>query len=214
MKKILAGAFALLIASTGAFAQTAGQAVLGFLLTQGSTYNGYTCPSTNTSPCFVQYGDTLPTTGGAGTIQDDNIAQVDGRDVQTGHGTAAGTLRVELPTDGTGVVGLNAGTNAIGNVGPASRTLVTLDVKTVTTGGTAVTALTAGHRNAGGLLCNPQSATVNLGVNEIGTASGTTSSGDTTFIVPGQCYVVSPASTAVSVITSDSSHPFSGYGLN
>lgn len=34
-----------------------------------------------------------------------------------GHGTAAAALRVELPTDGTGVVGLNAGSNLIGKVG-------------------------------------------------------------------------------------------------
>jgi hypothetical protein len=34
----------------------------------------------------------------------------------TGSGTAAGALRVELPTNGTGVVGLNAGTNAIGKL--------------------------------------------------------------------------------------------------
>ena len=96
---------------------------------------------------------------------------------------------------------------------PGQRTLVTLDVKTVTTGGTAVTALISGHRTAGGIICNPGNATINLGVNEIGTASGTTSSGDTTFIIPGQCYNLSPAAGAVSVITSDSAHPFSGYGL-
>lgn len=35
----------------------------------------------------------------------------------TGNGTAASALRVTLPTDGTGVVGLNAGTNLIGQVG-------------------------------------------------------------------------------------------------
>lgn len=96
---------------------------------------------------------------------------------------------------------------------PGQRTIVTLDIKTVTTGGTAVNAISAGNRTAGGLLCNPVGATINLGVNEIGTAAGTTSSGDTTFINPGQCYVVVPATTAVSVITSDSSHPYSGYGL-
>jgi hypothetical protein len=33
-----------------------------------------------------------------------------------GHGTAAKALRVELPTDGSGVVGLNAGSNTIGGV--------------------------------------------------------------------------------------------------
>jgi hypothetical protein len=37
--------------------------------------------------------------------------------ILNGHGTAAKSLRVELPTDGTGVVGLNAGTNLIGKVG-------------------------------------------------------------------------------------------------
>jgi len=46
-----------------AFAQTADQAITGFLLAQGSTYNGYTCPSTQTHPCFVQYGSTLPVSG-------------------------------------------------------------------------------------------------------------------------------------------------------
>lgn len=34
----------------------------------------------------------------------------------TGSGTATGALRVELPTNGTGVVGLNTGTNSIGDV--------------------------------------------------------------------------------------------------
>lgn len=95
---------------------------------------------------------------------------------------------------------------------PASLTLVSLDLKTVTTGGTAVTALSAGHRSAGGWIKNPESATVNLGINEIGTASGTTSNGDTTFIVPGDVYVLAPSGNAVSVISADSSHPFSGMG--
>ena len=36
--------------------------------------------------------------------------------IAAGNGTAAGALRVTLPTDGTGVVGLNAGTNAIGKL--------------------------------------------------------------------------------------------------
>jgi len=34
----------------------------------------------------------------------------------TGSGTATGAIRVELPTNGTGTVGLNAGTNAIGKL--------------------------------------------------------------------------------------------------
>jgi hypothetical protein len=95
---------------------------------------------------------------------------------------------------------------------PGQVTLVALDVATVTTGGTAVTALTAGHRTAGGWIQNPLTATVNLGINEIGTATGTTSAGSTTFIAPGQTYMLAPSGNAVSVISSDSAHAFSGYG--
>jgi hypothetical protein len=97
---------------------------------------------------------------------------------------------------------------------PSARTIIALDVATVTTGGAAVTALTAGHRTAGGFLQNPAGATVALCINEQGTASGTTSAGATTCIPPGGSYTLAPAAGAVSVVTSDSSHPFSGEGLN
>lgn len=150
---------------------------------------------------------------GTGPVMQDNVPWIIG-----GYTTGASSTGSTATVKAASTVPATTDTSLVVATSPNSavplRTLVTLDVKTVTTGGTAVTALTAGHRNAGGLLCNPQGATINLGINEIGTAAGTTSSGDTTFIVPGQCYVVSPASTAVSVITSDSSHPFSGYGLN
>jgi hypothetical protein len=99
------------------------------------------------------------------------------------------------------------------SVGPSARTIVPLDISTVTTGGTAVTALNAGHRTAGGFLYNPIGATINLCINEQGTASGTTSAGALTCIQPGQAYTLAPNTGAVSVITSDSSHPFSGYGM-
>jgi hypothetical protein len=112
----------------------------------------------------------------------------------------------------TGAAGGTPGTGSI-QTSPAPRTIVTLDVKTVTTGGAAVTAIAAGNRTGGGFLQNPPSATINLCVNEIGVASGTTSNGDTTCIIPGQGYVVTPAAGAVSVVTSDAAHPFSGYGL-
>lgn len=94
------------------------------------------------------------------------------------------------------------------------RTIIALDVSTVTTGGTAVTALIAGHRTAGGFLFNPKGATIDLCINEQGTASGTTSSGALTCVPPGAVYNLVPAAGAVSVITSDSTHPFSGEGLN
>jgi hypothetical protein len=97
---------------------------------------------------------------------------------------------------------------------PGTLTLVPLDISTVTTGGTAVTALNAAHRAKGGWLQNPPSATINLCINEQGTASGTTSSGNTTCIVPGQAYALAANGGAVSVVSSDSSHPFSGMGFN
>lgn len=96
---------------------------------------------------------------------------------------------------------------------PIPLTLVALDIHTVTTGGTAVTALNAGNRTAGGWIQNPVGATAALGINEIGTASGTTSSGNTTFLQPGQTYTLTPSPNAVSVISSDSTHPFSGMGF-
>lgn len=95
---------------------------------------------------------------------------------------------------------------------PGALTIVPLDVATVTTGGSAVTALTAGHRTAGGWLFNPTTATINLCINEQGTASGTTSSNATTCIAPGQTYMLTATAGAVSVISSNSAHAFSGMG--
>jgi hypothetical protein len=97
---------------------------------------------------------------------------------------------------------------------PASVTLMPLDAAVVPTGGTAVTALAAAHRNKGGWLVNPSTATVALCINEIGTASGTASAGNLTCIAPGQTYLLTASPNAVSVVTSDSNHAFSGYGWN
>lgn len=61
-----------------------------------------------------------------------------------GSGTATGAIRVELPTNGTGVVGLNAGTNAIGKLAANSGVDIgDVDVTTVgtVTPGTAATSL-------------------------------------------------------------------------
>lgn len=122
-------------------------------------------------------------------------------------------ISIDQTTPGT-TNGIVTNTGSVTNTSPAARTIVPLDVATVTTGGTAVTALTAGHRTAGGFLLNPIGATINLCINEQGTASGTTSSGALTCILPGQTYNLTPSAGAVSVITSDSTHPFSGQGLN
>lgn len=95
---------------------------------------------------------------------------------------------------------------------PGPRTVYPLDISTVTTGGTAVTALNVGHRTAGGWLYNPTTATIALCINELATASGTTSQGSLTCISPGTAYVLVPGNGSVSVVTSDSDHPFSGQG--
>ena len=96
--------------------------------------------------------------------------------------------------------------------GSALAVVVTsLDVATVTTGGTAVTALTAGHRSSGGWIMNPSTATTSLCVNERGTAT-TTAGGDIVCLAPGQTLVLAASGNAVSVVSSDSAHVFSGYG--
>lgn len=92
--------------------------------------------------------------------QDINLKQVNGGAVDVGHGTAAGAQRVELPTDGTGVVGLNAGSNIIGKVGidqttPGTTNLVALaanqSVNLAQVGGTnTVTGGVAGTQGIGG----------------------------------------------------------------
>ncbi len=98
--------------------------------------------------------------------------------------------------------------------GVTTRVIVPLDVSTVATGGTAVTALAATHRSAGGWLFNPATATTSLCINEQGgTASGTTSAGPLACIAPGQTYTLVPSWLPVSVVTSDSAHPFSGEGM-
>ena len=97
--------------------------------------------------------------------------------------------------------------------GSALAVVVTsLDVATVTTGGTAVTALTAGHRSSGGWIQNPPTATTNLCINERAIPATTTAGGDVVCLVPGQTLVLAASPNAVSVVSSDSAHPFSGYG--
>ncbi len=118
------------------------------------------------------------------------------------------------PPTGNSSVYMDANGNLCGVTTPGPLTLVPLDISTVTTGGTAVTALAAGHHNKGGWIHNPSTATIKLCINEQGVASGTSSSGPTTCILPGQTYQLSPNTGAVSVISSDSAHVFSGQGFN
>jgi hypothetical protein len=63
-----------------------------------------------------------------------NLSQVAGSSTATGHGTASGALRVELPTDGTGVVGLNTGSNIVGQVGIDQTTSGTTNLVAIISG--------------------------------------------------------------------------------
>jgi hypothetical protein len=104
-----------------------------------------------------------------------------------------------------------SGTAGSGSAIDPPATLVPLTVAVVTTGGVAVTAIAAGNRTRGGLLVNP-SATNNMVVNEITTASGTVTSGSNFVIPPGGSWVLAASGNAVSVISADSGHVFAGYG--
>lgn len=91
-----------------------------------------------------------------GTFPDNepfNLSQLNGTTVSTSNGAVgAGTLRVTLATNGTGVVGLNAGTNNIGDVDVASIAAGNTNIGDVdaqplaaTTGGTSLFTLTAAN---------------------------------------------------------------------
>jgi hypothetical protein len=56
------------------------------------------------------------TTHGTTDLVAADITKIAGSAISQGNGTAASAIRVALPTDGTGVVGLNAGSNIIGKI--------------------------------------------------------------------------------------------------
>lgn len=80
------------------------------------------------------------TTHGTTDLVAADITKVAGSAISQGHGTAAAAIRVELPTDGTGTVGLNAGTNAIGKLAANSG---------VDIGDVDITSIAAGDNNIG-----------------------------------------------------------------
>lgn len=78
-----------------------------------------------------------------------------------GHGTAATAIRVELPTDGTGIVGLAAGTNAIGSVtfGPVSTSGGAVSVKHLVESSSTYDAVKASAGNVYGIyVFNPNAS--------------------------------------------------------
>ena len=77
--------------------------------------------------CDQAAGTTCASVGTAGSPSTNALTI---QAVTLGHGTAANAMRVELPTDGTGVVGLAAGTQVIGHVIVDSGTVTTISTVT------------------------------------------------------------------------------------
>lgn len=136
-------------------------------------------------------GVAVPVTDNAGSLTVDYAT--------TGSGTSTGALRVELPTNGTGVVGLNAGSNLVGKVGidqttPGTTNLVALTAETTKAIGVVRTADGSGNllpssvaepaagdrglevREAGtGFVSSNNSSTATLAANAVFTGTADTS---------------------------------------
>lgn len=148
--------------------------------------------------------------------QDVNLKQVGGVTTSVGHGTAdTATQRVELPSDGTGVVGLNASTANVGNIGGTSNVTPTDCSGSIASGAVAQNAFTAQAALRGYLIMNidttegmwisftTTAAASTTGSYFLGPASTTSSGGS--FSSPlgyGQ-------NTALSVVAATTSHKFS-----
>jgi hypothetical protein len=115
------------------------------------------------------------------------------------------------PTSLVGVQGGGTGALPVGTM-PSTVTVTALDLAT-TAAGSAITALNANHRLKGGFIVNPLSATTNLCINELTTAAGTTTSGATVCIKPGDSYSLAPSALPVSVIATDA-RAIGGLGYN
>lgn len=95
---------------------------------------------------------------------------------------------------------------------PGPYIIVPLDIATVTTGGTAVVALSAGHATAGGFILTSSSA--GLCVDQHTTAGTATGTPSTTSCVPATIpYNLVPSAGAVSVNSTGSSTALAGEGL-
>jgi hypothetical protein len=126
----------------------------------------------------------------------------------------SGATGVAQPTGGSGLSGWMSGIyNVLAALGilvkPAPLTGVPLDVTQITTAGTAVNVLAAGHCTAGGYVI-PSAAAF---LNQIG-AAGTVAVGNTIPVNAGQVCVLFPNPAAVSMnIASGASVAVAGYGF-
>lgn len=179
-------------------------------LAQQATPSATTGAATPNAVCFVEVSglaypcsptNPLPVTMNGVTV---NL----GGAITLGAGSAAiGTVVV------TSLPALPAGSNSIGGVTdtPVQVTPTNLSAGTVTTGGTAVTALAAGHAAKGGWISNPLTNTGTLCISETGTA-GTANSVSTVCLPPGGTLTLPATGVAISANSTTSSLTFIGYG--
>lgn len=109
---------------------------------------------------------------GSATDQDVNLVGINGVAPVTGHGSAAGALRVELPTDGTGIVGLAAGSAIIGKVSidqttPGTTNGVVVNSSALPTGAATSALQTTGNTSLATIATN-SAAAIPAGTNTIG----------------------------------------------
>lgn len=131
---------------------------------------------------------------------------VGGGSVALGHGTAATALRVELPTDGTGVVGLNAGSNNIGTVTLAASSQANAVPQSTSTyafssfdlGATAATNVDASPGNVWGFYgYNPNVSTCFLQFYNSASASLGTSALHPFGVLAGGTFTITPGPMAL-----------------
>lgn len=160
LKKALVALALFMLPVTGALAQTAGQSVMGFLLMPGNTYNGYTCPSSNVGPCFVQYGSSIPTGGGtatqivepyAGASTDISGTVAAGGVYQTAAAASATrkNCTIQNPSSATEALLVKFGTMTQPYSLGAGQSISSLNGVVTATDAITVTAATLGHAFAG-----------------------------------------------------------------
>lgn len=183
-------ALALVVSATGvSFAQSSAPPVV--------PGNYQTAPQTNCTvgPCFVPFSvsNPLPVTPvSGGTDQDVNLVGINGSAPVTGSGTATGALRVELPTNGTGVIAsiTNPLTRPVG-ITPTDRTITSAS-------GSNQTLMAANPSRHSLIIQNTGNA--NCGVNPTGGTSIIGGAGTLTLLPGGSYQPRIPTLSAVTAI--------------
>ena len=124
------------------------------------------------------------TTHGTTDLVAADITKVNGSGIATGNGTAAGAIRVALPTDGTGVVGINAATGlglgtaklvASNNVGSIS-TIMTTELNSLANNSSVVSSVAG----ASGVITTPTQPQMRV---QLTVTFGTAPTANTTILV-------------------------------